>query len=284
MCECVCVLVDEDIHLRYTNSQQVYSAIKALEMDKDFDHWKGLQRQGGFVREAIPFADMSVSLGHLTNKKLNDNIARFVCKGRLQLLETNSVVHTYYADLVSSCPLCGFHTESNSHALNGCRELKGLYIERHDRVVQLILQELEKRIVTEFCTVLCDQRVQFDGFSSADIQFNRPDICVVDHRNSVAFIVEVANPYDHFLDICYKQKFDKYMPLCIALNDAGFHTKIVVLVIGSLGFVHKRFVCGLQLLGLSRRQSRTLARYLATSVMIGSRRVWERRRYRIAQP
>ena len=34
-------------------------------------------------------------------------------------------------------------------------------------------------------------------------------------------------------------------------------------------------------LGLAKRQGRNLSRYLSLSVMIGSRRVWERRRFRV---
>ena len=282
MCVCVCVCVcATKCTCASPTPQQLYSAVKRLEMERDLDYWKELQGQGGFQRQTVPCTDMTVSLSHLTNKKLNDNMTRFICKGRLQLLETNSVIHTYFPDNPSSCPLCGFHTDSNSHALNGCRELKGLYTDRHDRVVGLVGDVLEKNIVTDYCDVLCDQRVQFDGFTSVGIANNRPDITIIDHANSVAFIVEVAVPYDSFIDTCYQHKFDKYMPLCLALNNVGFHTKIIVLIIGSLGHVHKRFVSGLQTLGISRQASRSLARYVATSVMIGSRRVWERRRFRV---
>ena len=191
------------------------------------------------------------------------------------------MIHTYFPDHPSHCPLCGFHIDSNSHALNGCRELKGLYTDRHDRVVELVKDQLIKNIATEFCTVLQDQRVHFPGFSSANVVHNRPDITFIDHSNSSAFIVEVALPYDSFIDTCYQQKFNKYMPLCLALSEAGFSTKIIVLVLGSLGHVHRRFISGLKLLGISSQQSKALAQYTSNSAMIGSRRVWERRRYKI---
>ena len=87
--------------------------------------------------------------------------------------------------------------------------------------------------------------------------------------------------YDSFLDLCYREKFAKYMPLCLALEGAGFSTKVIVLVLGSLGHVHRRFITGLQMLGIGTQRAKTLTRYLATSVMIGSRRVWERRGFRL---
>ena len=68
-------------------------------------------------------------------------------------------------------------------------------------------------------------------------------------------MVEIANSFDHFIDMCYQQKFEKYMPLCLVLNIAGFHTKIIVLIrMGSLGVVHRKFKSGLHILGLTQRQ------------------------------
>ena len=53
------------------------------------------------------------------------------------------------------------------------------------------------------------------------------------------FIVEVANPFDLFIDVCYQQKFEKKThSFVLGLNSAGFHTKISVLIIGSLAVVH----------------------------------------------
>ena len=72
------------------------------------------------------------------------------------------------------------------------------------------------------CTYVC---MYFDGFNGTEIRCNKPDICVIDNVNGRAFIVEIANPFDHFVDMCYQQKFEKYMPLSLALNSAGLHTK-----------------------------------------------------------
>ena len=232
------------------------------------------------IRETVPVADMMCSNSHLTNSNITDQLTKFITKGRLQLLETNAVNNTYYPNTYPrACPLCNFHTDTNSHALNGCRKLKGLYTERHDRCVDIVRKELEKYVFTEFCQVFENQIVALEGLDT--LGRHKPDLCVIDHLSSFAFIVEISNCYDTFLEKCYQHKFDKYMPLCIALNEAGFYTRTIVLVIGSLGFVHKRFTKGLALLGLSKRKSKSLARYLSTSVMIGSRRAWARRNFLI---
>ena len=269
---------DDEIMLRYINPSRLFTALKQREILHDLEHWHSLQQQGALSREAYPVADMACSNSHLTNSNITDHLTRFIAKGRLQLLETNAVNNTYYPNTYSrSCPLCQFHTDTNSHALNGCSKLKGLYIERHDRCVQVLRRELEENVLTEFCEIYENQTVSLDGLSVAGPC--KPDLCIIDHLNSVAFIIEIANPFDTFIDKCYEHKFHKYMPLCLTLNEAGFFTKIIVLIIGSLGTVHRRFGKGLMLLGLSKRKSKSLTKYLSLSVMIGSRRIWARRNH-----
>eukprot|EP00745_Piridium_sociabile_P023002 TRINITY_DN35831_c0_g2_i12.p3 TRINITY_DN35831_c0_g2~~TRINITY_DN35831_c0_g2_i12.p3 ORF type:complete len:169 (-),score=34.12 TRINITY_DN35831_c0_g2_i12:71-577(-) len=125
---------DDVIQFRLTNPQQLYTAVKKMEVDKDLQHFESLQRQGRLQREALPFTDMSCSVCHLTNSSLTDHLTRFIAKGRLQLLETSAVNRTYYPhEYTGACPLCAFQHDTNSHALNCCRRLRGLYVESHVR-------------------------------------------------------------------------------------------------------------------------------------------------------
>ena len=136
-------------------------------------------------------------------------------------------------------------------------------------------EELYKTMATEYVQIFENETVGWSGDY-------KPDLCVIDHKNSKAFIIEISNPFDTFIEDCYNFKFHKYMQLCFNLCDTGFDTKTVVLVIGSLGTVHRRVVPGLSLLGLSTKQSKYLARYLSVSAMIGSRRAWARRGCRLS--
>ena len=265
---------------RYSDPRQLFTALKSLEIKKDLDHWRTLLQQGRLQRETFPYADMPDSIGHLTNSNINDHLTRFIVKGRLQLLETNAVNNTYFPQTYSrSCSLCSFHSDTNSHALNGCRSLRGLHSERHDRCVKLVKNELVKNVVTDFCQVFENQVVTLPGHGV--LNSSRPDLCLIDHNNSKAFVIEISNPFDTFVEQCYQHKFNKYMPLCLLLNDAGFLTKIIVIVVGSLGTVHRRVVPGLTLLGLPKKTCKHLAKYMSISTMIGSRRVWARRSYAI---
>ena len=35
----------------------------------------------------------------------------------------------------------------------------------------------------------------------------KPDLCVIDRKNSKAFIIAISNPFDTFIDDCYNHKF-----------------------------------------------------------------------------
>ena len=54
------------------------------------------------------------------------------------------------------------------------------------------------------------------------IKYNKPDICIIDDANGRAFIVKIANPFDYFIDMCYQQKFEKDMPLCLAFSGFSY--------------------------------------------------------------
>ena len=131
---------------------------------------------------------------------------------------------------------------------------------------------------------LCDQIVRPSHFCddhSDDcfeaVPHTRPDLCLIDRDQKQCLIVEVAVPYDPFVNECYQGKFDKYMPLCQRISDLGYHCKIVVLIVGSLGSVHKKFVSGLCMAGLSPRRARAIAKYCSISAAIGSKIIWKLR-------
>ena len=93
----------------------------------------------------------------------------------------------------------------------------------------------------------------------------------------VVYITEISIPYDGFLKQCYQSKFDKYFPLALELNDLGFQTQIIILIIGSTGLVHHRFTSGLIKLGIGKSESKFLTQYCSISASIGSFKVWKSR-------
>ena len=89
-----------------------------------------------------------------------------------------------------------------------------------------------------------------------------------------AFIVELSVPFDRFIDLCYQHKFNKYIELCNKCNELGYHTRIIVLIIGSLGLVHNKFVNGLKVIGLTTSKAKAIAKYVSVSAQIGSYLCW----------
>ena len=203
----------------------------------------------------------------------------FVVRGRLQLLQCNSLMALYYPhECARQCSLCNHPTETESHVLNGCTRYQAMYQARHNRLVDVIAKHIPQ---SETVHVIKDTPltprmfgVDSDAFASTA---SRPDIAVIDYDSREALLVEVAVPFDAFIDLSYSAKFDKYLPLCMEIGSFGFSCRIVVLIFGSLGNVHRRVLPGLRLIGVPACSARWLAKYLSISAIIGSFRVWQKR-------
>ena len=157
-----------------------------------------------------------------------------------------------------------------------------MYSKRHDRLVNHIHQQ-----ITAFqpnLTVYNNQIVTAEMFNSesnelySHLEHRKPDLIAIDHRNRKVFIVEISCPFDAFVNQCYQTKFDYYLPLSELINvDTDYTSKIIVIIIGSTGCVHKKVTTGLKMFGISARKSKAIARYLSLSAAIGSNIVWRMR-------
>ena len=268
---------DIPLEFPYPNAFNLYFKNKKLGQFEET--WHGMSSQGRIAREVSEFADLGLSSVFLHNHKLNDDIRSFVCRGRLQLLQCNSLLHLYYQS-PKTCNLCNFHTETVSHILNGCDKMKNNYQKRHNRVVDMISQKINTLFAKDAnCEMIKDTILKPQMFESEQENFvnphTRPDIVIINREEKEVTIIEISTPFDAFLETCYNQKFNKYFPLSLELNDLGYRTKIFVFVIGSLGHVHGRFVSGLKNIGFSQTESKFLAKYLSISVIIGSYKIWK---------
>ena len=133
--------------------------------------------------------------------------------------------------------------------------------------------------------ILADQLVQLSYFENNSqptqvptvFEHTRPDLCVVDHATRTCLIVEVPVPFDVFVNDCYQSRFNRYLPLCQAITEKGYDCKMIVLIVGSLGSVHCRFVSGLRLIGISTSRAKHIAKYCSVSAMTGSKIIWKQR-------
>ena len=105
----------------------------------------------------------------------------------------------------------------------------------------------------------------------------KPDIVVVDNGNRTVIINEISTPYDCHMHECFKTKYEKYTPLAQAIGTLGYDVQTVVLLVGSMGSVHNKFVSGLIKNKINKYEAKYLAKYCSISAQIGSFRIWKKR-------
>ena len=133
------------------------------------DYWVNLRLQGKLA--CLQCADPAVSHSALHNPAVNAGILKFVIKARLQALPTQYNLSLWFPNHHE--PFCLLHPikqlESTAHILNGCPTFKGLYIARHDRIVNITANELRKVhglscLVHVLCAVHTNKRIQLNWF------------------------------------------------------------------------------------------------------------------------
>ena len=270
---------NDDVTLNFFDPKALFSSLKQLQLDERLSTWHEKESQGRLAR--VDNVDYSLSYSHLVNYHISDSLVRFVIKAKLQLAECNSLLHTYYPDMYEKkCSRCGFHSDTISHVLNGCRVSKNSIQKRHNRIVNIISKNISEANPGSDITIdriITPEMLGESNTTFVELEHTRPDICVINHEDNSSLIIEVAIPFDAFINECYQHKFNQYLPLCQRMNDFGYSCRVIVLIIGSLGSVHKRFHGGLKLAGISSVRSKAIARYCSVSAMIGSHIIWKQR-------
>ncbi len=153
---------------------------------------------------------------------------------------------------------------------------------RHDRLVDLIVKDL--KIIHKDSKIYQHTTVKLNWFNhnTSDRDYfknipNTPDIVIVNDTLNTVFVIEVGCSFDLYLDTCYLSKLLKYQPLVEAIHQLDYQCKIIILVFGSLGHVHKNVIKGLQLCGLQKKKAKKLAKFCSVSAIIGSMQIWKRR-------
>ena len=81
---------------------------------------------------------------------------------------------------------------------------------------------------------------------------------------------------DGYMEQAFCDTLLQYQPL-VVLRQPGWRYKLVVLIFGSLGHIHRLAVRGLQIAGLTKTRANQLATYCSVSAVMGSLAVWRRR-------
>ena len=113
------------------------------QQQRQRQHWTELRLQGKTA--CLPAADHSVSHSVFKNVAIDECIVVFTLKARLPVLPTKLNLSIWFPG--NHTPYCIHHghkqiAETMSHILNGCHVYRGLYICRHDRIVDLISKDI----------------------------------------------------------------------------------------------------------------------------------------------
>ena len=201
--------VDGDVSFSIAFAKPFYTVFKNARLDAFHADLLSKSSQGRVAREVSGCIDTKASSSFLSNHTLSDDVRSFVSRGRLQLLQCNSLLHLYY-NVPKLCMLCRFPSETASHVLNGCRELKNIYSKRHNRVVDILHSKLASINKDNF--VLKDTVLSPDIFGSEQETFvhtnTRPDITIIDQETRTATIIEILIPFDVHINKTSDSKFD----------------------------------------------------------------------------
>ena len=211
----------------------------------------------------------------------------FTVKARLQVYPTKLNLSIWYPR--SHSPLCIHHgqeqiIESISHILNGCHFYKGLYVSRHDRIVDIISESIPSLFsptVSMHINCVVKQQMFFrcstEMSAFSNLNATRPDIIIIDENSRNVFILEVGCCFDSSVEEAYLTKLVKYHPLVQQISGLGYKCQYLVLIFSSLGHVHRLVIRGLRIVGFTKARAKQLATYCSISSIIGSRHIWRRR-------
>ena len=127
--------------------------------------------------------------------------------------------------------MCGDKEEAISHIVSDCKQLahKEYKVSRHDKVASILHWDIckkngfecgdksyesvvdhEKKVMeNEDVKVLWDYPIQTDK----KLDHNRPDITMIEKRNKVRWLIDVACPFDTRIDKKENEKIEAYTEL-----------------------------------------------------------------------
>ena len=150
-------------------------------------------------------------------------------------------------------------------------------------LILCLMQSGTSCLLAQLCLSIDESLVLPEWFGSTCDVFalipNTPDIVFVDTSHREVLMLEVGCVFDLYMDQAFQDKYVKYQPLLETITSLGYTCRYSVLILGSLGHVHKCTTRGLQIAGLSRSRAKQIAKYGSVSAIIGSLAVWRRRCY-----
>ena len=245
--------------------------LQDIQLEIDEVILKGLKMQGKLFK--LENADYLLSQDIFKNIKFADKLVCFWYKLRHNVVPCNFTLSKWYG-IEPKCNLCQFIPESMAHLLNGCKRFSGLYSTRHDKLVNKFGEELSK--FWEFLRINQQISTSFPELPLlSEHKHLKPDIVL--KRDNTIYMVDVACPYDFYIQSAFNQKMDHYNGLCLSIRNMNYQCEVIPLVVGSCGIIHNRCLPYLIKLGLPKCQAKGLCKYSCNSNILFARSLWTRR-------
>jgi len=226
--ELLSFISEYDSHCTPLNLENTDANIGLDDINHDIRQWKEKVLHGRFPaflnEEGI---DKAVSLTWLKDGHLYSETEGFVMAIQDRVIRTrNYEKHILKLDVVDKCRKCGNIGESIEHIMAGCPALsESAYLGRHNQVAKLVHQhlalthELIDKNTPPFYKYSPQEVLESTNhllywdrpiLTDKTIDFNRPDLILINKKEKSAIIIDVAVPLSHNIKKTENEKRSKY--------------------------------------------------------------------------
>jgi hypothetical protein len=272
----------------------VVEGIEVEENGNDFKVRAGKERKDRLMKKQIHgrvLGDMEQigtndSWRWLKSGYMSKSVEGFIMAAQEQALRTRWFrAQIEKEDISPKCRLCDSEAETVRHLSAGCKKLAGgPYKRRHDRMGVRVYWELCQKYQIPCTSKWFEEipdtvRKSKDGLfeiwwdrpieTTVMLEHNRPDVVVINHKGNEWTIVEFSVPWDKNVLLKEDEKIKRYIPLAKEIRKVhGVSTKIVPIILGSLGTVSSQLKGHLSGLGMDN-----ILGSIQTSVIIGTHNI-----------
>uniref|UniRef100_A0A7E4V2A8 Reverse transcriptase n=1 Tax=Panagrellus redivivus TaxID=6233 RepID=A0A7E4V2A8_PANRE len=191
---------------------------------------------------------------------------RFIHKARLNVVPLRGSLKFNIGS--KSCRKCEYPNETLAHVLNHCGTHMVAATKRHNAVAGRLEKVLPRN---DHTSVYINQAVPG---SNSDL---RPDITVIDEKNRIATIIDIAIPFKSSkvaMEEARRRKKEKNAGIERSLKERGFKTFCDAFVIGSLGSYDPANNACIRRLQIPHRYATLMRRLMICDVIRWSRNIY----------
>ena len=241
--------------------------IQEIMLQKDLKEFKELKMQGTLAD--LKDVDYLLSQDIFKNPTWSDSLVQFWYKTKHNVEACNYTLSIWYPATSLICSLDSYRLESMAHLSNGCKEFKD-YSKRHDKIVGKVAEELKH--VSPFVSTNRTIGSALEELHLKDhLKILRPDIVLRNHQKIVP--IDVACPYDLFLDELFDRTLNIYLELNYEINKT-VKCEVLPFIVGSTRLVHKKCLKTLMSLGIPNRQAKGLCQWCSSNNILFARHIW----------